>query len=130
MHRSKLFFSFFLSVTLFAQVSWAQLVSTEALFQQPVAVSSKEKVVQFVAREEVAKSFREMGVDPQMVEERLASLSDEELTQIASHIDTLPAGGDAVGSLISAAVFVFVVLLITDLLGLTRVFSFTRPIVR
>jgi hypothetical protein len=50
--------------------------------------------------------------------------------QIAAQIDTLPAGGDAVGSLISAAVFVFVVLLITDLLGLTRVFSFTRPIVR
>jgi hypothetical protein len=130
MRISKLLFSFFMSVTLFAQVSWAQLVSTEALFEQPVAVSSKEKVVQFVARDEVAKTFQELGVDPQMVEERLASLTDEELTRIATQIDTLPAGGDAVGALISAAIFVFVLLLITDLLGLTRVFSFTRPIVR
>ena len=130
MRVSKLLFSFFLSLTLFSQVTWAQMLSTEALFQQPAALSSKEKVMQFAARDEVAKTFAELGVDPQMVGERLAALSDAELTQIASHIDTLPAGGDAVGSLISAAVFVFVVLLITDLLGLTRVFSFTRPIVR
>ncbi len=121
---------FLLSVTLFAQVSWAQMVSTEALFQQPAAVTAQEKVADFVARDEVAKAFMQMGVDPQMVDARLASLSDEELNQIAGQIDTLPAGGDALGALIGAAVFVFVVLLITDLLGLTRVFSFTRPIVR
>ena len=121
---------FLLSVMLFAQVSWAQMVSTEALFQQPAAVTAQQKVADFVARDEVAKAFLQMGVDPQMVDARLAALSDEELNQIAGHIDTLPAGGDALGTLISAAVFVFVVLLITDLLGLTRVFSFTRPIVR
>lgn len=130
MQHLRFIFMFLLSVMLFAQVSWAQMVSTEALFQQPAAVTAQQKVADFVARDEVAKAFLQMGVDPQMVDARLAALSDEELNQIAGHIDTLPAGGDALGTLISAAVFVFVVLLITDLLGLTRVFSFTRPIVR
>jgi hypothetical protein len=36
----------------------------------------------------------------------------------------MPAGGDGVGAVVGAVVFIFVVLLITDLLGLTHVFSF------
>jgi hypothetical protein len=52
-------------------------------------------------------------------------LSDEELAQLAPGMDTLPAGGDGV---IGAIVFVFLVLLITDILGLTKIFPFTRSV--
>jgi len=128
MKISKVILSFILSITLFAQVSWAQMASTESLFEQPVSLSSKEKVAQFIAREDVAKTFGQMGVDPAMVEKKVASLSDEEASQIAYQIDTLPAGADGLGSLVGAAIFIFVVLLITDILGLTKVFSFTRSL--
>ncbi|WP_367187996.1 PA2779 family protein, partial [Sulfuricurvum sp. RIFOXYD12_FULL_44_77] len=37
------------------------------------------------------------------------------------------AGGDG-GSIIGAIVFIFIVLLITDILGLTKVFNFTRSV--
>ena len=130
MNISKLVLSFVLSITLFAQVSWAQMVSTEALFDRPVTVSSKEKVMQFIAREDVAKTFEEMGVDQTMIEERISLMTDEELSELAYQIETLPAGGDAVGGLIGAAVLIFIVLLITDILGFTKVFSFTRPITK
>ncbi len=126
MKMSKVVLSLVLSMTLFAQVSWAQIASTEMLFEQPATVSSKEKVIEFVAREDVAKTFEEMGVDPNMVEKKIASMSDSEISAIAYQIDTMPAGGDAVGAIVGAAVLIFIILLITDLLGLTRVFSFTR----
>jgi hypothetical protein len=48
------------------------------------------------------------------------------VAQLAGRIDSLPAGGDVIG----AVVFVFLVLLITDLLGLTKVFPFTKPVKR
>lgn len=128
MNIPKFILSFILSITLLAQTSWAQMVSTEALFEQPVTVSSKEKVIQFTAREDVAKILGQMDVDSKMIEERVASLTDEEASEIAYQVGTLPAGGSAVGSLISAAVFVFVVLLITDILGFTKVFDFTRSV--
>lgn len=128
MNLSKLMLSFILSITMFAQVSWGQMASTELLLGQSVAVSSKAKVMQFIIREDVAKTFEEMGVNPKMIEQRLASMTDEEASKIAYQIDTLPAGGGAVGSLISAAVLVFLVLLITDILGFTKVFTFTQPI--
>jgi len=125
---SRIILSFVMSVTLFAQVSWAQMVSTESLFEQPVTVSAEEKVAQFIAREDVAKTFEQMGVDSKMVKERVAVLSDEEISKIAYQIDTLPAGGDAFGGIVGAAVFIFIVLLVTDILGLTKVFNFTRPV--
>ncbi len=123
---SKFIISFVLSITLFAQVSWAQIASTEAVLEHPVSVSSHDKVSQFVAREDVAKTFETMGVDSKMVEQRIALMSDEEVSKISSQIDTLPAGGDALGAIIGAAVLIFIVLLITDILGFTKVFSFTR----
>jgi hypothetical protein len=41
---------------------------------------------------------------------------------MANQIDSMPAGGDVLGVLL----FVFVLLLVTDILGLTKVFPFTR----
>lgn len=125
MNIAKLALSFILSITLFAQTSWAQMASTEALFKQSVMVSSKEKVIQFTAREDVTKILGQMDVDPKMIEARVASMTEEEASKIASQIETLPTGGS---SLIGAAVFIFVLLLVTDLLGLTKVFNFTRPV--
>ena len=58
----------------------------------------------------------------------IAALTDEEARELAARIDALPAGGDGVGSVVGALVLVFIILLITDLLGWTKVFPFTRTI--
>lgn len=128
MRISKLFFSVILSISLLTQTSWAQMASTEALFEQQVTVSPKEKVMQFTARDDVARILEQMDVDPKMIQKRVASMTDEEASQIAHKIDTMPAGSSAVGSLIGAVVFVFVLLVITDILGFTKVFGFTRSV--
>ncbi len=38
----------------------------------------------------------------------------------------LPAGGSAVGAIVGAGLVIFIVLLITDILGYTNVFTFVR----
>ncbi|PJA77105.1 MAG: hypothetical protein CO150_02090 [Nitrospirae bacterium CG_4_9_14_3_um_filter_53_35] len=68
----------------------------------------------------------QQGVRPEEARARINSLTDTEVNRISGMMDRLPAGGDAVGALIGAALFVFIVLLITDLLGLTRVYSFVN----
>jgi hypothetical protein len=56
---------------------------------------------------------------------RVAALTDEEAATLAGRIDQLPAGSsDILGILL----VVFIVLLITDILGLTKIFPFTRSI--
>ena len=56
----------------------------------------------------------------------MAALTDEEVHKIAGNMDKLPAGGD--GGVLEVLLTIFVVLLITDILGFTKVFPFTRSI--
>ena len=128
MKVSKLVLSFVLSLSLFTQVLSAQVASTDAILGQSAVASSKEKLVQIISREDVAKRFQELGVDSKAIEARIASMTDEEASKVAHQIDTLPAGADAGGSIIGAIIFIFIVLLITDILGVTKVFNFTKPI--
>ena len=77
-------------------------------------------------RPEVRAQLEANGVSASDARARVAALTDAEAARLARHIDSLPAGGDALGALITAALIVFLVLLITDLLGFTKVFPFTR----
>ncbi len=68
----------------------------------------------------------ELGVDPAVAVARVAGLSDAEIHDVAGRIDQLPAGQDFVGAILGTALVLFLVLLITDILGLTDVFPFVR----
>jgi hypothetical protein len=63
-----------------------------------------------------------LGVNPQAAAARVNALSDDEIAGLADRVDQLPAGGDV----LTVLVVVFLVLLITDLLGLTHIFPFTK----
>lgn len=106
----------------------AEVMSTDlAAAESGAARTNRERVQSLLARSEVRAELRRNGVDPDEAAARTAALSDEEIDKLAGRIDSLPAGGDF-GGIVGAAVFVFLVLLITDVLGFTKVFSFTRPV--
>jgi hypothetical protein len=76
----------------------------------------------------VQSQLQAYGVSREQAKARVAALSDAEAAQLLAQIESLPAGGDLGGALISAVLIVFLVLLLTDILGLTKVFPFTKPI--
>ena len=55
---------------------------------------------------------------------RVSQLSDAQVRQVRNKYDEMPAGAGVVG----IAVTVGIVLIVTDLLGLTDIFTFIRPI--
>ena len=99
----------------------AAVVATDAA----LAAAQRERVAALLERAEVRAQLEAHGVRPAEVKARVAALTDEEAAQLAGHLERLPAGGEGI---IGAFVIVFLVLLITDLLGLTQVFTFTRPV--
>lgn len=103
----------------------AAMVGTDEIIQQSEG-SARDRVAAFLAREDVMAQLQALGVSPAQAQDRVAALSDNEVETIAGKIDTLPAGEGAAGAIIGAAVLIFIILLITDLLGLTDVFGFTR----
>lgn len=104
----------------------ASMISTGQAVASSAPAPDRERVVAFLTRADVVRQMVTFGVDPAEASARVAALSDVELSQIASELDRLPAGQSAIGAVIGAAVLIFLVLLITDLLGLTDVFPFVR----
>ena len=99
----------------------AGIVSTDAAF----ASAERGRIASMLERADVRAQLEAYGVRAADVKARVAALTDEEAAQLAGKLDSLPAGGDGI---IGALLLIFVVLLITDILGLTKVFPFTRPI--
>ena len=74
---------------------------------------------------EVEFTVDALGVSPDQVRERVASLNDSELARINRGIDSLNAGGDSV---LGILLVIFIVFVITDVLGATNIFPFIHPV--
>ena len=64
------------------------------------------------------------GVDPQAAKLRIQQMNDDELARLQQDFQLLPAGAGALGT----AAFIFVVLLITDMIGATDIFPFVKKV--
>lgn len=106
------------------------LPAQAGMLATPSVVSSqaKERIIGVLERGEVRTQLAALGVSQADARARVAALSDEEAAQLAARIDGLPAGGDGLGAVVGAALLIFLVLLLTDILGFTKVFPFTKPI--
>ena len=114
----------FLLLDFSIQTAKAQMIGTTAVIAAQKQEANRERVTTFLRRDDVQQVMVQHGVAATEAQKRVASLSDAELTKISRAMEQLPAGGDGVGAVIGAVVFIFLVLLITDLLGLTHVFPF------
>ncbi len=123
MKFSKLLISFILSLSIFSSSLFAEMVETRAMLSTE---APKANIDSFLARSDVQQKLAALGVDEATIKDRMASLTNDEIAQISKKIDEMPAGGDA--GIIGVLVFIFVLLLITDILGLTKVYSFTRSV--
>ncbi len=83
----------------------------------------RAQVVSWLQRDDVRTQMTRFGVSADQAVDRVAALSDEEVQRLAGKIDATPVGGNG---FVGAIVFIFLVLRVTDLLGLTKVFPFTR----
>src|SRR5438874_12772057 len=99
----------------------AGMLPTEATVTNP----DRAQILSVLDREDVRLQLQAHGVSPADVKARVAAMSDEEARTLAGQIESLPAGGaDVLGVLL----IVFLVLLLTDILGFTKIFPFTRPV--
>lgn len=117
----------FVAMQLPVKAARASMIRTEQVLEGPQDIQAKRaKVRRFLGREDVRAQMIELGVDPDEAIARAESLSDAEVAQLAGRLDELPAGQGALETVLIIGVVVFFVLLVTDLVGLTRVYPFVR----
>jgi hypothetical protein len=98
----------------------AGLISTqEALHLEAGPAASVDA---WLARDEVAAELTALGVSPEMARLRAASLSPEELAELADRVEDLPAGA----GVIEVLGITFLVLIILDLVGVINIFGIGR----
>lgn len=98
------------------------LVTTQSALSADRAGADRERIYNVLARADVQDQLLKQGVDLNEVEARVAALSDAEAQQMAEQLEQMPAGAGVIGVLFA----VFIILLVTDILGLTDVYPFTR----
>nr|WP_277817203.1 PA2779 family protein [Solimonas terrae] len=108
------------TVTMTPAPARASMIGTEQMVAAHTRADDLSTVTAFMSRDQVASEFEKMGVDPVDAQNRVASLSDEELSQLAQHVREQPAGGDALLAVIG---LVFVILIILELVGVTHIFN-------
>ena len=117
-----------LMITIFTpyQTVLAKMISTETVIESERAYEARVYVHSVLAREDLKAALMSQGIDMKEAKARIDSLSNTEIVLLADKIEQLPAGSDPISTIVGAAVLIFLVLLITDILGLTDVFSFVK----
>jgi hypothetical protein len=86
------------------------------------ADSARTRLAAAIARPELSAQLVALGLAPEEAARRVAALDDGAAIDAATGLDRVPAGAGILG----VAVFVFAVLVLTDTLGITRIFPFRR----
>ena len=108
------------------QSAFAAMIDTEAVIDTARGQEARDYLNQIMVREDVQAVLTSHGINPLEAKARLDTLSDAEIVRLYDQIEQLPAGGSSLGTAFIAIGVIFIILFITDILGYTDVFSFTR----
>jgi uncharacterized membrane protein (Fun14 family) len=112
-----------LAVSLFASsiqsAAYGGVISTQQYLTTLDREATRARIDAVLAREEVRSKLEQYGVDPADTDARLAALTDQELEQLATDLENMPAGGSA----LAVIGIVFLVLLILELTGVIDIFK-------
>lgn len=92
----------------------AAMVGTETVLEMSKGQAARDYLQQVLAREDVRSFLIKQGTDPIEAKERIESLTDFEVIQLANHIEQLPAGGNGVGVVLGVLLFILLIVLIMN----------------
>ena len=105
----------------------AAMVETEATLDITVkGQEARNAIKTILAREDAQAALRAQGIDPLEAMARVDSLTDAEAQRIVDEIEELPAGGGFLVTFLFVVGIIVIILIITDAMGYTNVFTFVR----
>ena len=109
-----------------APISQAQaaIITNAQLIDQVQQANDKDALLQTINRVDVQEQLLGMGVTTAELESRVNQMTQQEIAQLNQQINELPAGGDVLGII----VLIFIVFVITDVIGATDIFPFIHPV--
>ena len=102
----------------------AAIIANAQIIDQVQQVNDKDALLQTINRVDVQEQLLSMGVTTSELESRINQMTQQEIAQLNQQINDLPAGGDILGII----VLIFIIFIITDVIGATDIFPFIHPV--
>lgn len=101
----------------------AEVVSSDNVMQVQQHQFKKHQIMAMLNTTEVEQRLVELGVEKSDAQARINHMTPDELTTLNEQLNEAPAGG-----IIGTIVTVLVVVAVLDVMGITDVYPFIRPI--
>lgn len=102
----------------------AAMIGNEQVVNQSLSVQTRDSLRQLFEQDTARQQLQAWGVSPDQINTRINSLTDAELARINQQAGDLNAGGNILGILL----VIFIVFVITDVIGATDIFPFIHPV--
>lgn len=99
----------------------AAMVGNAELFG---TTSERTMLLEALDRDAAQQQLAALGITQEQAIERINQMTDQEVAQLNQQLADLPAGGDVLG----VVVLIFLVFVITDVIGATDIFPFIHPV--
>ena len=102
----------------------AAMISNDQIIYKTDQFSDKATLLQTIKRADVQAQLSSMGVSAVDIEARINQMTHEEIAQLNQRMAELPVGAGVLGTV----VLIFLVFVITDVIGATDIFPFIHPV--
>jgi predicted PurR-regulated permease PerM len=102
----------------------AAMIGNQQIINQNHPGQTRDSLQQLLEQETARQQLQAWGVSPDQLKSRIGSLTDAELASINQQVNDLNAGGNILGILL----VIFIVFVITDVIGATDIFPFIHPV--
>jgi len=102
----------------------AAMIGSEQIVSQSQSQQTRDSLQQLLEQQAARQQLQAWGVSPDQIKSRIDSLTDSELARINQQVNDLNAGGNVLGILL----VIFIVFVITDVIGATDIFPFIHPV--
>ena len=86
--------------------TYAGMVGTDQLVAAAQSQGARDKVRDFVGRNEVSNQLQSLGISPTAAQARVSAMTDTEVASVVGQIDSLPAGGTHAGVIIAVLLII------------------------
>ena len=102
----------------------AAMITNDIVINHVQHNSARTELLQTINRADIKEQLLNLGVKTEDIESLIKLMTHEEIAQLNQQIDEMPAGGDVLGVIL----IIFIVFVITDVIGATDIFPFIKPV--
>ncbi|MEK6553956.1 MAG: PA2779 family protein [Bdellovibrionota bacterium] len=86
-----------------------EMISTSSVVEQLTETESRQKVANYLKRDDVRQALAKRGLSESEITTRLASLSHKEMQQLQTQLDQAKYGGDVLVTVLLVVLIIFLI---------------------